>query len=183
MWTYRQYPFGALLCATRVLPVPSPGCDNPNLPVRQQQSRIRNRTPLPPCYMGSGGRLRVALRQSVHPTSFSKPPGSMAPANTSPPKASTSAGSKDVYNDLTVFRKSQSLPEWRIPASEKAGNQRLSGAMPRWAVGIPLSLREPVEVLSEASERFRRGRQVFRKLFDHGPKLADVRDLRIGVNV
>jgi hypothetical protein len=39
VWTYRQYPFGALLCATRVLPVLSPGSVNPNLPVRQQLSK------------------------------------------------------------------------------------------------------------------------------------------------
>lgn len=82
-------PFQRIALRHRVLPVPSPGCENPNLPVRQQQSRIRNRTPLPPCYTGSGERLRVALRLSVHPTNSSKPPGSMTPANTSPPKAST----------------------------------------------------------------------------------------------
>jgi hypothetical protein len=50
-----------------------------------------------------------------------------------------------------------------IPAFEKKGeNQRLSGAMLRWAVGIPLSLCKLIEVLGESPKRFRRGRQVLR---------------------
>jgi len=165
LWTYGQYPFGALRHKDAARPesgfrYPEPTSASTN----RRNSPIMVRTAVQVRFFGG---------KPPDPDQFVRPEfrtiGSKDPTTMPPAEHHRRRRQRRRINFHRVLPASQSPPGRAFPVSKTFRKSAAFRGVASVDSAIPLGLRQPLEVLGESSERFRRGRQVLRELLDHGP--------------